>query len=98
MTLFKLPENNQNGLVEVSYSGAPEGNYTLNATILSGGNINYGPQTTYTSFHDFSAGYSYDVSKLGNKQSFDILATASAQFPNFAQNDSAVSHQYFANY
>ena len=41
-----LPENNQNGLVEVSYSGAPEGNYTLNATILSGGNINYGPQTT----------------------------------------------------
>lgn len=93
-----LPENNQNGLVEVSYGGAPEGNYTMNATVLSGGNINYGPQTTYTSFHDFSTGYSYDVSKLGNKQTFDILATASAQFPNFAQNDSAVSHQYFANY
>lgn len=93
-----LPENNQNGLVEVSYNNAPEGSYTLNATLLSGGNINYGPQTTYTSFHDFSAGYTFDITKPGRRQTFDILATASAQFPNFAQNDSAVSHQYFANY
>ncbi len=93
-----LPENNQNGLVEVSYNGVPEGNYTLNATILSGGNINYGPQTTYTSYHDFSAGYQYDITKTGNKQRFDILATAAAQFPNLAQNDSTTGHQYFANY
>ena len=93
-----LPENNQNGLVEVSYNGVPEGNYTLNATILSGGNINYGPQTTYTSYHDFSAGYQYDITKMGNKQRFDILATAAAQFPNLAQNDSTTGHQYFANY
>lgn len=93
-----LPENNQNGMVEVSYNGAAEGNYTLNATLLSGGNINYGPQTTYTSFHDFSAGYQYDITKPGNKQRFDILATAAAQFPNLAQNDSTIGHQYFANY
>lgn len=93
-----LPENNQNGAVEVSYNSLIEGNYTLNATLLSGGNINYGPQTTYTSYHDFSTGYQYDITKTGNKQRFDILATAAAQFPNLAQNDSTFGHQYFANY
>jgi hypothetical protein len=93
-----LPENNQNGKVEISYNSLLEGSFTLNATTLSGGNINYGPRETYTSYHDLSGGYVYDITKTSNHQSFDLLATASAQFPNLAQNDSTSGVQYFANY
>lgn len=93
-----LPENNQDGEVKISYSGTTEGTFLLNGTVLSGGNINYGPQTTYSSFHDLSGGYVFDISKSGNDQTFDVLTTASAQFPNFAGNDSTFSHQYFSNY
>jgi hypothetical protein len=93
-----LMENNQNGQVKISYNSAVEGSYVLNAQTLSGGNINYGPNTTYTSYHDLSGGYIYDISKTGDHQSFDLLGTASAQFPNLAQNDSTTGVQYFANY
>lgn len=93
-----LSENNQNGTVEISYSGVAEGAFVLNGQTLSGGNINYGPRTTYTSYHDLSGGYIYDIAKVGDYQTFDILATASAQFPNFAGNDSTTGIQYFSNY
>jgi hypothetical protein len=93
-----LSENNQNGEVQISYGGTLEGTYTLNAQTLSGGNINYGPRTTYTSYHDLSGGYSYDISKVGPQQTFDLLVTASAQFPNLAQNDSTAGIQLFSNY
>jgi hypothetical protein len=93
-----LSENNQNGEVQVSYGGTLEGTFTLNAQTLSGGNINYGPRTTYTSYHDLSGGYNYDISKVGPQQTFDLLATASAQFPNLAQNDSTAGTQFFSNY
>lgn len=93
-----LSENNQNGLIRIFYSSLLEGSFVLNATILSGGNINYGPNTTYSSFHDLSGGYVYDISKSGNYQTFDIIATASAQFPNLEQNDSTTGVQFFSNY
>lgn len=93
-----IMENNQNGKIEVFYNNLLEGSYTLNAQTLSGGAINYGPQTTYTSYFDLSGGYVYDNTKTGTKETFDVLATASAQFPNLAQNDSTWSKQYFANY
>jgi hypothetical protein len=93
-----LPENNQNGKIEVFHNAVLEGSFTMNATTLSGGNINYDPRTTYTSEHDCSGGYVFDITKPGNHQSFDLLATASAQFPNLAQNDSTTGVQFFANY
>ena len=93
-----IMENNQNGLVEISYNGMPEGSFVLNAQTLSGGLINYGPNSTYSSFHDLSGGYVFDISKPGNHQSFDILTTASAQFPNLALNDSTFGNQVFFNY
>lgn len=93
-----LMENNQNGQVDISYNSVLEGSFILNATLLSGGNINYGANTTYTSEHDLSAGYVFDITKTGDHQVFDISATASAQFPNFAQNDITTGVQYFANY
>jgi hypothetical protein len=93
-----LPENNQNGQVTVSYNGSAEGNFVLNAQELSGGDLNYFANTFYTTYHDLSGGYQYDISKTGNFQSFDISATASAQFPNLAQNDSTTGVQQFSNF
>ena len=93
-----LTENNQNGQVKISYDNNLESTFTLNAQILSGGNINYGPRTTYSSFHDFSNGYYFDPLKTGNAQNFKVLATAGAPFPNFAQNDSTITQQLFYNY
>ncbi len=93
-----LTENNQNGTVKISYNTNLEASYILNAQTLSGGNINYGPRTTYSSFHDFSSGYNFDPTKSGNSQEFDVLATVGAPFPNLAQNDSSQVKQRFSNY
>jgi hypothetical protein len=95
----ELTENNQNGSVEVFHEGASEGSFTLNASTLSGGDINYAPRTTYTSFHDFSTGYSYDETLLNDTSAFfDWIGSASAQFPSFPQNDSTFGTQVFENY
>jgi hypothetical protein len=93
-----LPENNQNGEVKIYHDGTLEGSFLLNAQVLSGGNINYGPQTTYISSHDLSGGYVFDVTKPGNYQSFEVTSKATAQFPNFPGNDSTTSVQFFSNY
>jgi hypothetical protein len=93
-----LPENNQNGQVNVSYNGISEGNFLLNAQNLSGGDLNYAPNTTYATTHDLSSGYQFDINKPGTFQSFDLRCTASAQFPNLAQNDSTQGVQIFSNY
>ncbi|MDX1651287.1 MAG: T9SS type A sorting domain-containing protein [Brumimicrobium sp.] len=95
----ELTENNQNGNVSVYYDGNLEGSFVLNASTLSGGNINYAPRTTYTSFHDFSTGYSFDAS-LPNDTSavFDWVGNASAQFPSYPLNDSTFGTQVFENY
>lgn len=88
-------ENNQNGNLRIEYNGVLEANTTLIAGILSNGDINYAPRTTYESFHDFSAGYSYDPSVATESARFDIIGTAGAQFPNFVLNDSCFSQQIF---
>ncbi len=93
-----LPENNQNGQVNISYNGTNEGSFLLNAQNLSGGDLNYAPNTTYSTTHDLSSGYQFDTGKIGNYQSFDIQCTASAQFPNLVQNDSTQGVQIFSNY
>jgi hypothetical protein len=93
-----LPENNQNGQINISYNGVNEGSFLLNAQNLSGGDLNYAPNTTYATTHDLSGGYQFDTGKLGTYQSFDIQCTASAQFPNLVQNDSTQGVQVFSNY
>jgi hypothetical protein len=95
-----LTENNQDGKVEVFYNSIiePGGSFPLAAQDLSGGDINYAPRTTYHSFHDFSSGYHFDETKVGDKQSFTILATAGAPYPNYPINDSTFSQQVFENY
>ena len=94
----ELSENNQNGTVVVNYEGVQEGSFTLNATPLSGGNINYEPRTTYTSYHDFSTGYAFDKTVSDSMAVFDWIGNASAQFPSYPQNDSTFGKQVFSNY
>jgi hypothetical protein len=93
-----LSENFQNGSTTVFYNGSNEGAYTLMGQTLAGGNINYGPRSTYSSFHDFTTGYVYDNTKPGNNQVFSHLTQATAQFPNFDINDSTRNNQVFQNY
>jgi hypothetical protein len=91
-------ENYQNGQITVSYGGTTEGNFVLQGFNLAESNINYNPRTTHTSFSDCSNGYEFDKTKPGIEQSFEVRATASAQFPNFTLNDSTVFYQEFYNY
>ena len=91
-------ENYQNGQVSVSYNSTLEGNFILQGFNLAESNINYNPQTTHTSYNDCSNGYEFDRTKPGIEQSFEVRATASAQFPNFTLNDSTVFYQEFYNY
>ena len=93
-----IAENNQDGSTEVFYSGTSEGTFTLVGQTLSGGNINYDPRTVYNSFHDFSTGYHFDETKLGPSETFEVVTKASAQFPNFVENDSTITEQVFENY
>lgn len=95
-----VPENSQNGTVQVSYAGTPEGSFTLSNVLLTNNDPsqNYGPRTTFESFHDFSTGYRFDETKGGTKQEFEITSRVSAQFPNLPQNDSSAYVQAFNNY
>lgn len=95
----ELTENNLNGLVNVYHEGNLEGSFTLNASTLSGGDINYGPRTTYESYHDFSTGYFFDPNLTNDTLAyFDYLGTATAQFPNNPINDTTFGRQVFENY
>lgn len=93
-----LPENNQNGTVLVAYNGVQEASFTLNGTLLSGGDINYAPLTTYETFHDLSQGYEFDRTVNDSMAIFDWEVNVSAQFPNFLPNDSTFGKQVFSNY
>jgi Secretion system C-terminal sorting domain len=90
------PENNQDGTAVVEYAGSNEGNFTLTDQILSNG-INYAARTTVESYHNCSAGYQFDPTTPGDAVRFDIIGAASAQFPNFVQNDSCFMTQEFAD-
>src|SRR5690554_2395165 len=95
----ELTENNQNGTVNVYYDGTLESSFVLNASTLSGGNINYSPRTTYSSVHDFSTGYAYDHTLTNDTLAhFEYEGVATAQFPNYAPNDSTFGRQVFENY
>ena len=98
-----IQANNDDGLIEVSYGGFAEGNYLLNGQTLAGGvaPFNYLPGITSYSYHDLSGGYVYDITKLGNHQTFDVLATATTPTTtanDYTLNDSTSGIQYFSNY
>ena len=93
-----VPENEEDGNTSIYYSGGLEGSFLLSENLLNNGDLNYLPWTTYTSFHDFSGGDRFDETKLGVKEEFEFISTATHQNSNFTQNDSTTSIQYFENY
>lgn len=92
-----IAENNLNGTVAIKHAGTFEGSFNLIGQTLSGGQANYAPRTVYTSFHDFKSGYAYSVTAGLEEKTFEIIGSASSQFPNFANNDSTFSTQFFGN-
>lgn len=93
-----VPENYQNGQINVVYNGTLEGTYVLQGFNLAESNINYSARTTHTSYNNCLNGYEFDRTKQGNQQIFEVKANASAQFPNYNLNDSAIFYQKFYNY
>ena len=91
-------ENYQNGQISISQNGNQEGTFSLSGFTLAEGNINYNPNTLYTSYHDLSSGYEFDRNKPGNHQEFEVKGSVSAQFPNLNSNDSCQFIQGFYNY
>ena len=91
-------ENYQNGQVSILQNSATLGMFTLPGFLLAEGQINYNPTALFTSHHDLSNGYEYDKTLLGIQQDFEVKASASAQFPNFSQNDSTLFTQSFYNF
>lgn len=92
------PENYQNGQVTISQNGTQQGSFVLQGFTLAEQEINFAPRTTHTSYHDFSNGAQYSKSLGENQQVFEVKTNASAQFPNFTQNDSTEFNQAFYNY
>lgn len=92
-----ISENNMNGSVKVDFGGTTEGNFTLIGQILSGGNFNYAPRTTYSSVHDFTGGYTFSTTPSVTTKTFDLIGTAGSPFPNLAMNDSSYTKQVFEN-
>jgi hypothetical protein len=91
-------ENYQNGQIVVKHNNSQVGNFSLPGFLLAEGNINYNPNTLFTSYHDLSAGYEYDRTLPGNQQVFTVNASVSAQFPNLISNDTCEFIQGFYNY
>ncbi len=94
-----IPENNSlPGKIEIFYNNQLESNFQINGNTLSNGSLNYAPRTNYTSIHDFSNVIKFNPTKIGTKQTYRVKGTVEAQFPNFNQNDTTNSLQYFGNY
>lgn len=92
-----ISENNLNGTVIVEHAGIQEGSFTLIAQDLSDPDLNYLPRTVYTSFHDFTGGYSFSTTPTVNTKTFDVIGNVGAQFPNLSLNDSSFTQQVFEN-
>lgn len=95
-----IQENSQNGAVRISYNNTVENTFALSNFLLTNQDPgqNYAPRTVYESFHDFSGASRFDETKTGDQQTFALSSNVSAQFPNYAPNDSSYNLQTFANY
>ena len=92
------PENNSTaGSLFYSYNGTSVAGGGLLGSVLSNGQLNYAPQTTYTSFHEMTP-IPFNTNYPGNEQVFRVKGTISAQFPNLGMNDTTGFYQTFLNY
>lgn len=88
--------NSNGGSLKVFLNGATEGVFNFSGANLSAPDLDYAPRTHYSSLFDLSGGYEYDATLPNDTMAvFDYVAEASAQFPNFTQNDSTFGKQIF---
>jgi len=92
------PENYQDGSIQIYKNNIYKGDFTLPGFNLANQNINYAPESSISSYHDLTGGYEYEKNEPELFVEFDVVAKATAQFPNFSLNDSTVFHQKFQNY
>jgi hypothetical protein len=90
-----VDENYLNGKIIIENQGVEDGTITILGQDLANGDINYEANTVYRSEHDISALYDFNAGLPGDYQEFQVTFTASAQFSNFAQNDSTTFVQRF---
>ena len=98
-----IPSNTSaNNEIKIKYNGILESTFSISGNMLSNGDLNYQPRTTYSSTHIFTGGYHFDESKQGTKNTFEITGIVSSPFgsnlPNYKQNDTTYSSQKFENY
>jgi len=93
------PENNQIAAqFTINQGGTLQNQFSIAGSLLSNGDLNYQPNTTYTSFHNLSSLGSFDTSAGANQQVFLVTGQVSAQFPNLDINDTTSFYQSFYNF
>ena len=95
-----VDKNPQISQVTVKHNGVPEHVFTMTNLDMTtpNPNQNYDSMTSYSTYHDFSSGYTFDVTVPGDEASFDIVGLATIQQPTYAQNDTCYATQYFGDY
>jgi len=95
-----VDKNPQISQVQVLHNGGLEHVFTMSnlAMTTPNPNQNYQAFTAYSTYHDFSSGYTFDVSVPGDEATFDIKGLATIQEPTLTVNDTAYSTQYFGDY
>ncbi|MFM6945819.1 MAG: T9SS type A sorting domain-containing protein [Flavobacteriales bacterium] len=92
------PENNSTaGQINYSYNGTVQASAGMPGFVLSNGQLNYAPQTTYNSDHDLSA-IPFATNLPGDEQVFRVKGSIAAQFPNLGLNDTTGFYQSFSNF
>lgn len=92
------PENNSTaGQINYSYNGTVQASAGMPGFVLSNGQLNYAPQTTYNSDHDLSS-IPFATNLPGDEQVFRVKGSIAAQFPNLGLNDTTGFYQSFSNY
>jgi hypothetical protein len=93
-----VPENYQNGNLNISNNGSVEADINFFGQNLANGDNNYLANTLYASEHDISSFYDFNSSLDGDFQEFDLTFNATAQFTNLSVNDSVSFKQRFYDF
>ena len=94
-----LETNQSPSSLSVLYNSVVESTTSISGFSICNGCSNYAPRTNYMSFHDFSSSLSFDISKLGDSQSFELLGDLKVQFSEKTlDNNSSKFNQNFSNY
>ena len=93
------PENNQiAGQFAIDFAGNQINQFSIPGSLLSAGDLNYEPTTTYFTTHNLSSFGSFPTNMAGDQQLFRVRGEVSVQFPNLSLNDTTSFNQSFYNF